>query len=152
MSLKDTIKQSMTDAMKAKDAERLQAIRNVWNAIRKKEIDDRKDLSDTEVEKVVMNLTKQLQETIDQAKTTGRDDLAAESQKELAVLKGYLPEMLSSEELTKIVTKIVEDLKAAGTLPAGNAGLGQVIKKTMEAVGSRADGKAVQESVRKAIA
>lgn len=151
MSLKDKIKETMTTAMKAKDAEKLQVIRNIWNAIRKKEIDDRKDLTDGEVEKVVMNLSKQLQETLDQAKTNNRDDLATEAQKELAILKEFLPEMISGDELVKIVTKVVEDLKSAGTLPAGNAAMGQVMKKTMEVVGSRAEGKAIQEAVRKAL-
>ncbi len=151
MSVKDQIKTAMTNAMKAKEAERLQAIRNVWNGIRKKEIDDRKDLTDAEVQKVVMNLSKQLQETIDQATTTGHAELAAESQRELAVLKEFLPEMMSAEELSGVVSKIVEELKAAGTLPAGNAAMGQLMKKTMEVVGSRADGKSVQEAVRKAL-
>ena len=76
MSLKDTIKDSMTTAMKAKDSERLQYIRNIWAAIRKKEIDDRKDLTDTEIQKVVMNLSKQLQESLDQARTNNREDYA----------------------------------------------------------------------------
>lgn len=151
MSVKEQIKNAMTAAMKSKEAPRLQAIRNVWNAIRKKEIDDRKDLTDTEVQKVVMNLTKQLQETIDQAKTTGREELAAESVFELGVLKEFLPEMMSAEELSGVVSKIAEELKAAGTLPAGNAGMGMLMKKTMEVVGSRAEGKAVQEAVRKAL-
>lgn len=151
MSVKEQIKTAMTTAMKNKEAERLQAIRNVWNAIRKKEIDDRKDLTDVEVQKVVMNLTKQLQETIDQAKNTGRDDLAQESQAELVVLKEFLPEMMSSEELAAVVTKIVVELKGSGALPQGNAAMGMLMKKTMEVVGSRADGKAVQEAVKKVL-
>ena len=152
MSLKEKIKEAMTNAMKAKEAERLQVIRNIWNAIRKKEIDDRKDLTDTEVEKVVLTLSKQLQESLDQAKTTGRADIAAEVEKEIAVLKAFLPEMLSSEEVAAAVKKIADELKAAGTLPAGNAAMGMLMKKTMEVVGSRADGKTVQEAVRKALA
>lgn len=152
MSVKEQIKTAMTTAMKNKEAERLQAIRNVWNAIRKKEIDDRKDLTDVEVQKVVMNLTKQLQETIEQAKNTGRDDLSQESQAELAVLKEFLPEMMSAEELSTVVTKIAEELKTAGALPTGNAAMGMLMKKTMEVVGSRAEGKAVQEAVKKALA
>ncbi|MEZ4814863.1 MAG: GatB/YqeY domain-containing protein [Bdellovibrionota bacterium] len=151
MSVKEQIKNAMTAAMKSKEAERLQAIRNIWGALRKKEIDDRKDLTDAEVQKLVMNLTKQLQETIAQAKTTGRDDLADESLKELAVLKEFLPEMMTAEELIKVVTTLHADLKAAGTLPEGNAAMGILMKKTMEAVGSRAEGKAVQEAVRKVL-
>lgn len=151
MTLKDTIKDSMTTAMKAKDAERLQYIRNVWAAIRKKEIDDRKDLTDTEIQKVVMNLSKQLQESLDQARTSGREDLATESEKEIKVLKEFLPEMLSVDALGKIVNENVAALKAAGTLPEGNAAMGQIMKKVMEVVGSRADGKSIQEAVRKAL-
>ncbi len=151
MSLKDKIKEAMTSAMKAKESERLMAIRNIWNAIRKKEIDDRKDLTDTDVEKVVMTLSKQLQEGFDQAKTSGRTDIAAELEKELKIYKEFQPEMMSLDELQKLVSQIVADLKTAGTLPAGNAGMGQVMKKTMEAVGSKAEGRSVQEAVRKAL-
>ncbi len=151
MSLKDKIKEAMTSAMKAKESERLMAIRNIWNAIRKKEIDDRKDLTDTDVEKVVMTLSKQLQEGFDQAKTSGRTDIAAELEKELKIYKEFQPEMISLDELQKLVSQIVADLKTAGTLPAGNAGMGQVMKKTMEAVGSKAEGRSVQEAVRKAL-
>jgi hypothetical protein len=151
MSLKDKIKEAMTSAMKAKESERLMAIRNIWNAIRKKEIDDRKDLTDTDIEKVVMTLSKQLQEGFDQAKTSGRTDIAAELEKELKIYKEFQPEMMSLDELQKLVSQIVADLKTAGTLPAGNAGMGQVMKKTMEAVGSKAEGRSVQEAVRKAL-
>jgi uncharacterized protein YqeY len=58
---------------------------------------------------------------------------------------------MSSDELQTLVSQIVADLKTAGTLPAGNAGMGQVMKKTMEAVGSKAEGRSVQEAVRKAL-
>lgn len=151
MSLKDKIKEAMTSAMKAKESERLMAIRNIWNAIRKKEIDDRKDLTDTDVEKVVMTLSKQLQEGFDQAKASGRADISTELEKELKIYKEFQPEMMSLDELQKLVSQIVADLKTAGTLPTGNAGMGQVMKKTMEAVGSKAEGRSVQEAVRKAL-
>lgn len=151
MSLKDKIKESMTSAMKNKEAERLLVIRNIWNAIRKREIDDRKDLSDAEIEKVLMTLSKQLQESLDQAKANARDDIAADAEKEIKVIKEYLPEMLSAEELATIVTKTLADLKAGGTLPAGNAAMGMLMKKTMEQVGSKADGRSIQEAVRKAL-
>ena len=152
MSLKAKIKDAMTQAMKSKEAERLQVIRNIWNAIRKKEIDDRKDLTDPEVEKIVMNLTKQLQESLDQANASARPDIATDVEKELKILKEFQPEMLSADQVSAAVGKIVEELKAAGTLPTGNAAMGMLMKKTMEVVGSRADGKIVQETVRKFLA
>jgi uncharacterized protein len=151
MSLKVKIKESMTAAMKSKDAERLQVIRNIWNVIRKKEIDDRKDLTDTDVEKAIMTMAKQLQESLDQAKNSGREDIVVEVQKELAILKEYMPEMLKPEELEAIVNSLVTELKASASLPEGNAGMGMLMKKTMEKVGSKADGKSVQAAVRKAL-
>jgi len=151
MSLKDKIKESMTSAMKNKEAERLLVIRNIWNAIRKREIDDRKDLSDAEIEKVLMTLSKQLQESLDQAKANARDDIAADAEKEIKVIKEFLPEMLSPEELSAVVAKVLAELKAGGALPAGNAGMGMLMKKTIEQVGSKADGRSVQEAVRKVL-
>jgi uncharacterized protein YqeY len=151
VSLKDKIKESMTAAMKSKDAEKLQVIRNIWNVIRKKEIDDRKDLTDTDVEKCIMTMSKQLQESLDQAKNSGREDIVTEVQKELTILKEYMPEMLKPEELEAIVSALATELKSSGTLPEGNAGMGMLMKKTMEKVGATADGKSVQAAVRKAL-
>jgi len=149
--LKSKIQKNITEAMKAKDAPRLQTLRLIWNAIRKKEIDDRKDLTDAEVEKALLTMTKQIQETLAQAQGAGRSEAVAEAEGELKLIKEFLPEALPEAELVKIVTGVVERLKADNKIPAGNAGMGAVMKEVIAQVGSRADGKTIQGAVRKAL-
>ena len=150
-ALKAKIQKSITDAMKARDAVRLQTLRTVFNAIRKKEIDDRKDLNDAEVEKTLLTSIKQMQETLEQAKTANRPEMVAEAEQEIKTVKEFLPEAMSEAEVDQIISGIVEQLKSSGTLPAGNAGMGAVMKQSMALIGSRAEGKTIQAAVKKAL-
>lgn len=135
--------------MKAKDATRLQILRLMWNGVRKKEIDERKDLNDAEVEKTLLTQIKQINETLEQAKTAGRPEAVAEAENELRVLKEFLPEALPEAEVQKIVQGLFEKMK--DSLPAGNAGMGALMKAAMAEVGSRSEGKVIQGAVRKAL-
>lgn len=150
MSKKQEVQSAMTAAMKAKNPPRLQAIRAAWNAIRKKEIDTRVDVTDADVEKTLLTLLKQSQESLDQAKAAGRGETVAEIETEMAVWKEFLPQALSPDELAATVAKIYESLK--GTLPAGGAGMGMLMKAVMAEVGARASGAEVQAQVKKVIA
>lgn len=149
--LKERIQKNITEAMKAKNSVRLQSLRLAWNAIRKKEIDDRKDLGDAEVEKTLQTMIKQIQETLAQAQTAGRTEAIEEAQAEITLLKEFLPESLSDADILKQVFAIVEKLKEAGKLPEGAAAMGAAMKESMAALGARADGKVVQQAVRKAL-
>ncbi len=149
--LKDRIQKSMTEAMKAKDAPRLQTIRLIWNQIRKKEIDDRKDLVDGEIEKTLLTMIKQVQETLAQAQTAGRAESVQESEAEIKLIKEFLPEAMSQAEVQKIISGIVEGLKSSGKLPQGPAAMGAVMKESMAAIGSKAEGKVVQAAVKSAL-
>lgn len=149
--LKDKVQATMKDAMRAKDALKLQAVRLIWNGIRKKEIDERKDLDDAGVERVLLTLQKQNAESLEQAKAAAREDAIAELEIESAVLKSFLPEAMSSDELNLIVIKVITDLKASGKLPAGGAGMGMAMKEVMALVASRADGKSIQSAVKAAL-
>ncbi|MBS1985697.1 MAG: GatB/YqeY domain-containing protein [Bdellovibrionales bacterium] len=149
--LKDKIQKSVGEAMKSKQAARLQTLRLIWNAIRKKEIDDRKDLDDAGVEKTILTMMKQVQESLEQAKSAARAEAIAESEAELLILKEFLPEALPESEVQKIVDGVAAALKAAGTLPAGGAGMGAVMKQAMVTIGSRAEGKVIQACVRKSL-
>lgn len=139
----------MTAAMKAKNPPRLQSIRAAWNAIRKKEIDTRVDLTDAEVEKALLTLLKQSQESLDQAKTANRPETVAEIEAEMNVLKEFLPKALSAEELAAVVAKIYEPLK--GKLPTGGAGMGMLMKAVMAEVGAQASGGDIQAQVKKTL-
>ncbi len=150
-ALKDKIQKSITEAMKAKNAPRLQSLRLMFNAIRKKEIDERKDLNDAEIEKTLQTMTKQVQETLAQAQSAGRADAVAEAQAEIQLIKEFLPESMSEADVLKQVFAIVEKLKSEGKLPQGGAAIGPAMKESMAAIGSKADGKVVQQAVRKAL-
>jgi uncharacterized protein len=149
MSKKQEIQSAMTAAMKAKDAPRLQAIRGAWNAIRKKEIDTRVDLTDADVEKTLLTLLKQSQESLDQAKAANRPETVAEVEAEMSVWKEFLPKPLSAEELAVVVAKVYEPLQ--GKLPAGGAGMGMLMKAVMAEVGARASGAEIQAQVKKTL-
>jgi len=149
--LKAKIQKSTTEAMKARDAARLQTLRLMWNAIRKKEIDDRKDLTDAEVEKSLLTMIKQVQESLEQAKGANRPEAVAECEQEITVMKEFLPQALPEAEVLKIVASVVEKLKSSNSLPAGNAGMGMVMKQAMAEIGARAEGKVIQTAVRQAL-
>ncbi len=150
-SLKEKIQKEMTEAMKAREAAKLQTMRLIWNGIRKKEIDDRKDLSDAEIEKVLLGMIKQVQETLEQAQKNARAETIAESEFEIKILKSFLPEAMTEAEVLKIVNDLAESGRSQGTLPAGNAAMGFLMKEAMVKIGSRSEGKIIQAAVRKAL-
>jgi len=149
--LKARIKTEMTEAMKSKNAEKLQTIRLIWNAVRKKEIDDRKDLVDSDVEKLLFTMLKQNQESLDQAVKADRSDLAGEIEFEIKIVKTFLPEQLTEADVVAKVTAIAEKLRAEGALPEGPKGMGAMMKVAMDELGSSAEGKVVQGAVRKVL-
>jgi uncharacterized protein YqeY len=152
MSLKAQIQSSVVESMKARDSQKTQVLRNITSAIKKKEVDERKDLTDAEVLKLIMNLEKQVRETLEQARGLGRAESIEECEYEISVLKTFLPQALSEAELLAETKAIFEELKAAGQLPAGPAAMGALMKATMARIGARADGKAVQAAVKSVLA
>ena len=149
--LKAKLQKSITETMKAKDAPRLQVLRLMFNNIRKKEIDDRKDLTDAEVEKVFLTQIKQTQESLEQAKSANRADAIAEAELELSTIKQFLPEQMAPEQVEKLVNDALAEIKAAGTLPQGGAAMGALMKAAMVKIGSRAEGKVIQAAVKKSL-
>lgn len=152
MELKNRIESDLKAAMKSKDALTTSALRMVVAAIQNKEIEERgmkklkldEDLDDAGVLKVISTLAKQRQESIEMFKKGGRDDLAKKETAELALLEKYLPSQMSGPEIEKIVEEAVKSSNAAGP-----ADMGKVMKLVMPKVAGRADGKLVNEIVRK---
>ncbi|MCW5221863.1 GatB/YqeY domain-containing protein [Verminephrobacter aporrectodeae] len=138
MSLKDQITEDMKTAMRAKDSERLGAIRLLLAAIKQKEVDERVTLDDTAVEAIVDRLIKQRKDSIGAFEGAGRQDLADKEKAELVVLQAYLPERMSAAQTLAAVQAIVAELGATGpgdmgkvmgmakTRLAGKADMGQV--------------------------
>ena len=128
----------MKTAMRAKDAARLSAVRLVLAAIKQREVDERKDLSDAEVLSVLEKVIKQRRESIAQFEKGGRADLAAREKSELDVLSAYLPAQMGEAEIQKEIDAVVAETGATGAKDMG---------KVMAALKSRLAGKADMSSV-----
>ena len=119
MSLKARITDDMKTAMRAKEAARLGTIRLLLAAIKQKEVDERVELDDTAVGRIVEKLIKQRKDSISQFQTAGRDDLVAAEQGELAVLQAYLPEQLSAGEIEAAVVAAITESGATSAKDMG---------------------------------
>ena len=137
MPLKAKITDDMKTALKAKETQRLSAIRLLLAAMQQKKIDERKDLSDAEVVGVVEKLIKQRRDSIAQFQAANRQDLADAETFELGVLSSYLPRQLTDEELATEVDKAISETgakamndmgKVMGTLKGRLAGKAEMSK------------------------
>ncbi|GAB2822595.1 GatB/YqeY domain-containing protein [Comamonas piscis] len=138
MSLKAQITEDMKTAMRAKDTERLGTIRLLQAAMKQKEVDERVEIDDTMVIAIIDKMIKQRKDSITAFEGAGRQDLADKEKSEIEVIKAYLPERMTAEEVTAAVKAIVAELGAAGpgdmgkvmgavkTQLAGKADMGQV--------------------------
>jgi len=140
--LKQRISDDMKAAMRAKDADRLLAIRNLMAAMKQREVDERIELDDAAIVAIVDKLVKQRKDSIDAFTKAGRTDLVDKETAELAVLLGYLPERLDAAAIQAEVEAIVAELGAAGP---GDMG------KVMAAVKARLAGKADMGQVSAAV-
>jgi uncharacterized protein YqeY len=142
-SIKERISGDMKDAMKSGEKAKLNAIRMLHAAVRKKEIDDRADLDDAGVLKVISTLVKQRQDSIEQFKAGNRQDLVEKEEAELKLLQGYMPAQMSKDELVKIVEASIAEANAKT-----QKDMGAVMKVLMPKVAGKADGKLVNQLVR----
>ncbi|MDC1072394.1 GatB/YqeY domain-containing protein [Gammaproteobacteria bacterium] len=107
--LKDRIVSDMKDAMRAKDAVRLESIRLLRAAIQRREVDERIDLTDEDVVSVVQKMVKQGKDSIALFEQGGREDLVKKEAATLAVLETYLPEQLDEQALLILIEKAVSE-------------------------------------------
>ncbi|XXK27647.1 GatB/YqeY domain-containing protein [Arenicellales bacterium nBUS_45] len=107
--LKDRIVSDMKDAMRAKDAVRLESIRLLRAAIQRREVDERVDLTDEDVVSVVQKMVKQGKDSIALFEQGGREDLVQKEAATLAVLETYLPEQLDEQALLILIEKAVSE-------------------------------------------
>jgi len=147
MNLKTRITDDMKQAMRAKDAARLSAIRLLLAAIKQKEVDERISLDDAQVRAVVERLLKQRRESIAQYEQAGRAELAAAERFEADLLVGYLPAQLSEAEVEQAV-----DAAIAETGAAGPKDMGRVMGVLKARLAGRADMAAVSARVKSRLA
>jgi uncharacterized protein YqeY len=143
MSLKARVQQDMKDAMRAAEKSRLATIRLILAAIKQREVDERKELDDVEVTRVLEKMVKQRRESISQFEKAGRTDLVNQETAELAVIQPYLPEPLSESELNEL---IAEALAQSGATSLKD--MGKVMALLKPRIQGRADMGAVSASIK----
>src|SRR5262249_48546608 len=146
-TLKERITEDMKAAMRAKDAERLGAIRMLTAAIKQKEVDERIELDDAAVVGIVDKLLKQRKDSIDAFEKAGGEDLADKEKAEAAVLQAYLPARLSADEIAAEVKAIVAETGAKGP-----ADMGKVMGAAKARLAGKADMGQVSAAVKAALA
>lgn len=112
MSLKTRLTEDMKQALRSGDRARLGVIRMALAAIQQREVDERKELDDAELLGIVEKLVKQRQESVEQYRAGARDDLADKEAAEIEVLRGYLPEPLSEDELSALIDEALSSTGA----------------------------------------
>ena len=143
MGLKEKIESEMISAAKAKDKLRLSAIRMIKTALHNREIDMRRQMEDAEIVQVLSSLAKQRADSIEQFKKGGRQDLVDKEETELRIIKEFLPEEMSEQELEAEIESAIRELGATGVKD-----MGKVMKALMPKITGKADGKVVSEKVK----
>ena len=138
MSLKDRIQDDMKAAMRAKDKQRLGAIRLILAAIQQREVDERIELNEAQTLAVLEKMIKQRRESLTQYQSAGRADLAAQEAFEIELIQAYLPAPLSEAELDAL---IVHAIAATGAQSVRD------MSKVMAAIRDQAQGRADMAAV-----
>jgi len=134
MSLKVKITEDMKAAMRARDAPRLSAIRLLLAAMKQKEVDERIELSDTDVVSIIDKMMKQRRESITQYEAGNRRDLADAEKFEITVLQAYMPQALSEAE---VEAEIAAAMQATGAKAMSD--MGKVMAVLKPKLAGRAD-------------
>ena len=148
MSIKEQLMADMKVAMKAREEGKLalNVIRMARAHIKQAEIDGgHVDFDDDQVLAILRKEVKQRKETLDEIRNSGRDDLVAETEAEITVLKKYLPPEMSEEAIRKVVTDVIAELEP------GQKTMGSVMKAVMAKLKGQADGKVINRIVREVL-
>ena len=140
------MKTEVITAMKARNKERLGVLRMLQAAVKQVEIDERRELSDADVLKILSSYAKKVKDQIKSYGDGGRADLLEGVEKEMKIVAEFLPEELSDQEIEKIVQDAVAEVGATGPQD-----MGKVMKVIMPKTTGRADGSRVSALVKKAL-
>ena len=143
MSLEERLVEEMKQAMKANDKTRLSTIRMIRTAVKNKEIDLRNKLDDDEILRVIQGMVRKSEESVDQFKAGGRMDLVEKETKEIEILRSYLPQALSQEDVIRIIDESIQETQASSLKD-----LGKVMKSVMPKLTGKADGKLINQLVK----
>ncbi len=147
MTLKERITEDMKSALRAHEAARLSTIRLLLAAIKQREVDERRALTDADVLAVIDKMVKQRRDSIAQFTAGKRMDLVAVEQAELDVLQGYLPQQLADAEIDAMIAAVIAETGAVGP-----AGMGKVMGALKARLAGRADMTVVSARVKARLA
>lgn len=143
MSLEERLVEEMKQAMRSNDKLRLSTIRMIRSASKNKEIELRKKLDDEDILRVIQGMVRKGEESVEQFQAGGRTDLVEKEQTEIEILKSFLPQPVSQEEILRIIDQSIEETQASSLKD-----LGKVMKSVMPKLGGKADGKLINQLVR----
>ena len=147
MALKEKIAEDLKSAMKSGDKLRLETLRTLRAVLMEREIEKRGSGTDVTPEDevaVLLSAAKKRKESIEQFEKGGRPELAEQEGKELAIIQEYLPQQMSEEEVVRVIEEVV-----AASGAAGASDFGKVMPAVMKRLKGKADGKMIQELVKK---
>ena len=144
MGLNAQIKADIKDAMRAKDTVKRDTLRNMQTAVKQIEVDERREVTDEDMQNIMVKYLKQREDAKTQFADAGRDDLVAKEDAEIAIVKVYLPEPMSDEELEHTLQDIVASLGATSMKD-----MGKVMGQAKSVTGSKADGGRINLVVKK---
>jgi len=143
MSLEERLVEEMKQAMKSNDKLRLSTIRMIRSSMKNKEIELRKKLEDEDIVKVIQVMVRKGEESVEQFQAGKRVDLVEKETKEIEILKSFLPQPLSQEEILKIIDQSIQETQASSLKD-----IGKVMKSVMPKIGGKADGKLINQLVK----
>jgi uncharacterized protein len=141
------IEEELKDAMKARDAERRDALRLILNSLKSSQKELQRPLSEEEELQVLQRERKRRVEAAEAFRSGGREEQAAAEDFELEVLEEFMPEPLSEDEIEEIVDDVIAEVGATSM-----ADLGRVMADVMPQISGRADGSQVSQIVREKLA
>ncbi|HZT68687.1 MAG TPA: GatB/YqeY domain-containing protein [Terriglobia bacterium] len=144
MTIAEKVEKDLVTAMKAREELRLSVLRMAKTALKNKQVELGKPLTDDQALAVLRTLVKQRRDSIEQFRKGGREDLATKEEAEAAILQSYLPAEATDEEIGAAVAAAIAETGASGPQD-----LGKVMKAAMaKLAGKNADGKRVNQMVR----
>lgn len=144
MSLKVKLQEDLKSSMKNKDTVKKSVVTLIRSAIKQFEVDNRVELEDEAIIDIIAKQMKQRRDALVEFQKAGREDLVAETEAEIEVLKEYLPQQLSEEELNQIVISTISEIGATSMKD-----MGKVMSAVRPKTKGRADGKLINELVKK---
>jgi len=146
VSLKLQIQNTVKDAMRAREKERLGVLRLITAAIKQREVDERMELDDEQVLAVLNKMLKQRRESISQYEAANRKDLATVEKNEIEIIQAFLPEQLSADDVQKLVLETITQTGASSMKD-----MGKLMGVLQAKIAGRADMSAVSALVKKAL-